>query len=609
LGATTRERDGAHLCFGTAHERVFHPYGFLTAGVVGRPELRFSIYLLPARPEWDYLRNVDEGAPGLGYASKRLLRIAFPKIHITRPVSGIRVERDVPILLSDGTTLRANVFRPDRPGHYPVLMSAHPYGKDVLPRRSPFGYLPLTQYRFIRSPDPITFSAYTSWEAPDPCFWVPRGYSVINVDLRGFGSSEGVGILFSDQEAEDIVQVIDWAAAQSWSSGKVGMNGVSYLAISQWKVAALRPKSLSAICPWEGFTDVYRDVAYPGGVREDGFIRFWASMTERAGYVLGSLRADQLAHPDWDDFWAERAPALERIEVPALICASFSDQALHTRGSFEAFRRIGSKHRFLYTHRGGKWSTYYSPASLALQARFFDCFLKGEDNGMVDSPRVRLEVRASGDRVHAVRDESAWPLPRTRWTRLFLGPGELREETLGGTTTVDFDAPWGGVSFAVRAPQDFELSGPMKLRLKVELNGGSDAYLFVAVRKFDGKRSVAFEGPFGFGRDVVTKGWMRLAHRRLDESRSEPHRPFHPCDRAEPLPPGEVAEVEIELMPSSTFFRRDELMRLDVQGHWFWRRSALFGMFPGDYTPSAACKVILHLGGKDGAHLLVPRIV
>ena len=120
-------------------------------------------------------------------------------------------------------------------------MSAHPYGKDVLPPRTPFGYLPLKRYRFIRQPDPITHSAYTSWEAPDPSFWVPRGYAVVNVDLRGFGTSEGVGALFSDQEAADYADVIEWAAREPWSNGRVGLNGVSYLAISQWKVAALRP--------------------------------------------------------------------------------------------------------------------------------------------------------------------------------------------------------------------------------------------------------------------------------------------------------------------------------------------------------------------------------
>jgi putative CocE/NonD family hydrolase len=104
----------------------------------------------------------------------------------------------------------------------------------------------------IRQPEPLAFSAYTTWEAPDPGFWVSRGYAVVNLDLRGFGTSEGTGELLSAQEADDYSHAIAWAAAQPWSSAKVGLNGVSYLAIRQWRVAALRPPALAAICPWEG---------------------------------------------------------------------------------------------------------------------------------------------------------------------------------------------------------------------------------------------------------------------------------------------------------------------------------------------------------------------
>ena len=546
-------------------------------------------------------------SPGLSYAAARLARMAFPRLAITAPPPGIRFERDVTVTMRDGTALRVNVFRPGRPGRFPVLLSAHPYGKDVLPRRSPFGYLPPARYRFIRQPDPVTFSAYTSWEAPDPGFWVPRGYAVVNADLRGFGTSEGVATFLSEQEATDYAEIIAWAAAQPWSTGKVGLNGVSYLAISQWRVAALRPRSLAAICPWEGWTDVYRDVAYPGGVREDGFIPFWADMTERAGRTSESLRAQQLAHPDWDDFWAARTPALELFEVPAFLCASFSDQGLHTRGSFEGFRRIGSRHRFLYTHRGGKWSTYYSPEALALQARFFDGFLKGEDNGMRDAAPVRLEIRARGDEVHDVREERSWPIPSVRWTEWHLAPGELRATRPESGAAVRFRVPAGAASFTLRVPEDMELVGPMKLRLHVELADTTDAHLFAFVCKRAGDHDVPFEGPFGFGFDVVAKGWLRVAHRRVDESRSEPHRPFHPCDRAEPLAPGEVASLDIEILPSATFFARGDVLRLDVMGRWPWRRSMLLGMFPGTYAPSPDGEVILRVGGTHDAHLLVPR--
>jgi uncharacterized protein len=549
-------------------------------------------------------------SPSLSYAAERLFRTAFPRLTVVASPAGIRVERDVAIPMHDGTTLRANVFRPDRAGRFPVIMCAHPYGKDDLPMRAPFGYLPPKRYRFMRQPEPVTFSAYTSWEAPDPGYWVPRGYAMVNLDLRGFGTSEGIGTLLSDQEAADYAESIEWAAAQAWSSGKVGLNGVSYLALSQWKVAALRPKSLAAICPWEGWTDIYRDLAYPGGVREDGFIPFWAGMTERTGHVTESLRRQQLSHPEWDDFWASRTPALELIEVPALICASFSDHGLHSRGCFEAFRRVGSKHRFLYTHRGGKWSTYYSPDALALQARFFDCFLKGEDNGMRETSPVRVEVRTRGDLVHAVREEQSWPPSGVRWTPLYLAPGELRAAPTATPATLQFDVPDGGASFDMRVAEDMELVGPMKLRLHLALQGtSSDAHLFVAVSKIDAAgREVPFEGSSGFGRDVVAKGWQRLAHRRLDEARGELHRPYHPHDAPEPVRAGDIVPVDIEILPSATYFARGDTLRLRIQGRWFWRRSMFFGMFPFTYAPSPEGKVVLHFGDGHDSHLLVPNL-
>ncbi|HTP25114.1 MAG TPA: CocE/NonD family hydrolase [Anaeromyxobacteraceae bacterium] len=550
---------------------------------------------------------MKDGAPGLGYAADRLWRMVWPKVTVTKPAQGIRFESDVAVPMRDGVRLRINVFRPAREGRFPVLISAHPYGKDALPQRAPWAPTAISRYRGMRTPERVTFSAYTGWEAPDPSFWVPRGYAVLSADLRGFGTSEGMGSYFSDQEARDYAELIEWAAAQPWSTGMVGLNGVSYLAISQWKVAALRPKSLAAICPWEGFTNFYQDVAYPGGVREDGFVPFWTRLTEVAGRCSYVMREQQLRRPDWDEFWASLIPDLERIQVPALLCASFSDHGQHTRGSFEAFRCIGSTHRFLYTHRGGKWSTYYSQDALAVQARFFDHYLKGEDSGIGAQPRVRIEVRSRGEVIHEVRSESVWPPPDTQWEPWFLAPGELRTVPLDSSTSTSFDLTVGRASFTFLVRDDLELTGPMKLKLWVELSGASDANLFVGVRKFEGNAVVGFEGTSGFGRDTVTKGWLRLAHRRLDSERSVPHHPVHPCDRAEPLAQGQICPVEIELLPSATFFRPGDALRLDVQGRFFWPRNPFFGMFPGAYAPSGPGTLTVHMGGEHDSHLLVPR--
>jgi predicted acyl esterase len=107
---------------------------------------------------------------------------------------------------------------------------------------------------------------------------------------------------------------------------------------------------------------------------------------------------------------------------------------------------------------------------------------------------------------------------------------------------------------------------------------------------------------------MVTKGWLRASHHRLDLDRSEPWRPVHPHDAAEPLRPGQVVPVELELLPSSTLFRRGEVLRLDVQGRWFFRKNPLVGQFPAAYARSPRGTAVLHCGGQFDAHLLIPLL-
>lgn len=553
--------------------------------------------------------RVREGTPKVGYGAGRLAQLVRPRLTVSDPPTGVRFERDVEVAMKDGTILRVNVARPQAEGRYPVLMCAHPYRKDSVFKRGRFGYkIPLALRSLLQS-TPIQVSARLGcWEAPDPAFWVPRGYVLINCDLRGFGRSDGQGTVFSDAEAHDYRELIEWAATQPWSTGRVGLNGVSYLAISQWKVAALQPEHLAAICAWEGFTDMYRDVAYPGGVLDEAFLKQWNHLVQKCGRCVDDVRAEQLARPVWDDWWEAHTPELERIEVPALICASFSDHNLHTRGSFEAFRRISSQHRWLYTHRGGKWATYYSEEALAFQARFFDCFLKDADNRMRELAPVRLEVRQIGGRVHAVRHEQAWPLPQTRWTPLYLhADGSLQGEPAAQSAAVSFATPDGRASFTWPITEDIELSGPMKLRLHVQAQGADDLNLFVGVRKLRDGRHVVFEGSYGFTYDMVTRGWMKVSHRALDEERSEPWRPVHRHEEPQSLRPGEIVPVEIELLPSATLFRGGEQLRLDVQGRWFFHNDPVMGQFPADYEPSEPATALLHCGGDHhDAHLLVP---
>lgn len=544
-------------------------------------------------------------------ASYRVRRLARPLLTVTEPpTAGIRVERDVEVPVRDGTVLRVNVFRPDDGDEHPVLMCAHPYGKDVTPERARRGgYRPPRQNRLIPQSQPYAISAWTSWEAPDPVFWVERGYAVVNADLRGWGTSDGVGELLSAQEGEDYHDLIEWAGTRSWSNGKVGLAGVSYLALAQWAAAATRPPHLAAIAPWEGFTDAYRDLMRPGGIREDGFVVMWAWLQAAQRRSPVTIRIEQRGRPLFDGWWAARNRDIERIEVPALVCGSFSDQNLHSGGSFKGFDRIGSTHKWLYTHRGPKWSSFYGEEGRDFQARFFDHFLRGDDTGITELPPVRLEVRESADRVVAVRHEAAWPLPATDWQHLHLdaatgrlGPGAPR------SAQASFDAGRGSLSFTHRFEQDTELSGPMVLRLHLEVDGADDVSVFAGVRKRHGGRIVGFEGSYGFRHALVTSGWCKASHRAIDPERSTPWAPFHPGDREQRLAPGQVVALDIELLPSATLFRAGDELEAVVQGRWFFPQNPLFGQFPAGYQRSAPATCTVHTGGEHDSTLLVPVI-
>jgi uncharacterized protein len=540
------------------------------------------------------------------YALTRLQSFLCSPVEVYEPPSGtVVVHRDVAVTTRDGTVLRVNVHLPPCDGPFPVLLCAHPYGKDNVPRKRRWGYSLPIQYRLLRQPSGVRFSTLTGWEAPDPAWWTAQGFAVVNCDLRGAGTSDGVCDLLSDQEGEDVYDLIEWAAAQPWSTGSVGMIGVSYLAISQWKAAALRPPHLKAIVPWEGFTDAYRDLFRPGGIQEVGFVRIWSRLLRTSARVKYRPGEENTKRPLYDDWWRSLVPDLANIEVPALICGSFSDNNLHSRGSIRGFEQISSPDRHLYTHREGKWANFYSDTALQTQLAFLNRHLR---NGTDSMPPVRLEVRESRDHVTAVRDESGWPLESTRWTPLHLTNAGLTTSPADQPGSIAFDTRSGAARFGWTLPADTEITGPMALRLYVEVDGGEDVDLFVGVEKWGGSTYVPFEGSYGFGRDRLTTGWLRASLRALDADRSRPFEPVPSCTARQPLRPGEIVPVDIPLGPSATLFRAGEQLRLVVAGRWLWPRNPLTGQFPTGYERGPRATCILHWGPDRDARLLVPVV-
>ena len=455
-------------------------------------------------------------------------------------------------------------------------------------------------------------SPWTTWEGPDPATWVPQGYVVVYLDVRGYHQSEGDASVLSPQDADDFHDVIEWAGHQDWSNGNVGTIGVSYLAISQWAAAGLNPPSLKAMIPWEGQTDSFREVLYHGGVPETTFTKFWLNRVNGLANTPPLPEHDlfQLFHRDPQSMAGIREQQFVRPElsrVPALVAATWSDQGLHTRGSFGGFVQSAAAEKWLFTHGQPKWSTFYGDEAIEYQQAFFDHFLKGEENGMDQRPAVRLEVRETRDEYH-VRFESEWPLAGTEYQPLYL---DAASSTLSATpkataSAVEYPPLTGSATFIVTFDEDTELTGHMKLRLWVSTTEGTDIDLFVGVKKLDVHgEEVHFYAKAGYLHGPVAMGWLRVSERSLDEQRSTKWQPVLRHDDPRPLTPGEIVPVDIEILPSSTLFRAGESLELVVQGADLFEHPALGHAYSREVNQGTHT---IHTGGDFDSHLLVPRI-
>ncbi len=569
---------------------------------------------------------------------------------------GMRIDWDVPVPMDDGLVLRADVYRPVRDGRAPVILSYGPYGKWLH-----FEDLYGDQWRRMTEQHPDvpagSTNRYQNWEVVDPEKWVPDGYACVRVDSRGAGRSPGFLDVWSAREARDLSRSIEWAAAQPWSSGKVGLAGISYYAMNQWQVAAGEPPHLAAICVWEGAADYYRDLARHGGILST-FGRAWfPSQIVRVQHGRGTRGYRSRMTGDWvsgpptlaeeelganrsdfyedcyrhalasDEYWRSRLPDWAKVTVPLLSCANWGGQGLHPRGNFEGFVRAASEQKWLEVHGREHWTHFYTDYGLRLQKRFFGHFLKGEDTGWTRQPRVLLQVRHPGERF-VERPEHEWPLARTRWTRLYLDPTDL---SLGGEpgardAAVSYAGLGDGVTFLTPPLEaETEITGPLAAKLWVS-SQTEDADLFLVVRVFTPDlREVTFQGALD-PHTPVAQGWLRASHRKLDPALTLPYRPYHAHDERQPLVPGEVYELDVEIWPTSIVVPPGHRLALTVRGRDYeypggpgaglgtlgavFTGVGPFGHDDGRDRPPAIFggRVTLHAGPRRPAHLLLPLI-
>ena len=534
------------------------------------------------------------------------------------------------ILATDGVVLRADVYLPDGEGPHPALLAVAPYRKDLI-------HLPAVSAFRFRETGPIDY-------------WLANGYAIVVADQRGTGESEGDFDNFGPMDQSDFVELIEWIAAQQWSTGKVAMIGESGYSVNQWLAAGQAPEHLTCVLIYNAFTDVYSDAYYHGGIPSMGFMNFWSfdnvrgsamvgDLEPRVGGIPGDLVGEMLSHPHDEQYWRERAADVEAITVPALVVGFWYNIGLHLRGTLQGFERLTGDKKLLVLGGTDSAERYFDPGFLDKHITpWYDHWLKGTDNGVEDLPAVRLDVQNS--RQKGLRDEAAWPLERAVATPYYLDPTPARavrslndgslssdpptEPTSGtrydyprpewtvGTTVISngIPQPTAGIVTFTSPPldEDVEITGPIAAVLFAE-SDQTETQWFVKVSEQQQIRPalkrilmsrVAPDVPPPS--TMVTRGWLKGSHRKLDTVRSSTLRPVHNENHPEPVPAGEVVRYDIEVWPTSYVFRKGNRIRVEIANGDSMIADGLFHHY---YGHRAGTDTIRH-DTQYPSHLLMP---
>ena len=532
-----------------------------------------------------------------------LISLAFPMV--ARAADPATEDGYIP--LSDGTRLRYHVELPAGPGPFPVLMQYDGYSAGTKPS---VGSIPELRERLL-----------------------PRGYAFLGVSIRGTGCSSGSWDVFEPRQAEDGAEAVEWAARQPWSNGRIGMVGYSYPAMMQLLTAAERPPHLRAIAPSSVAFDLYRDVAYPGGIHNLGFGVLFTEQQRLPGqtatppavadgdveclgnYANGQASSEILvlqgasapysdsAWPDSSYGWAARSPGAvaDRIEVPALTVDYWQDEQTGSRlgGLLERgglLRSLDPRRTWAVLANGEHTFTESNELYLRRLVRFYEHYVGGEANGWKRTPHVTLmhEVGKS-------EGEPSWTtnyrrLPAVRPVSLYARRGgalKIKPPRLGESVdSYDYPLPSpsanvGGAALGEVPSVTWDTPTPAagrvvyttpKLSRDVELLGSASLDLWLSSTAADTDLQATITEVRPDGQEVyIQRGWLRASHRRLDPGSSTPTRPFHTHRKADvaPLEPGEATLVRLEVFPFNHTFRKGSALRVIVDaptaitGDWY----------------------------------------
>ncbi len=572
----------------------------------------------------DLLDDLNDAAVFTDGTRRELCTPANARNELRRNAMGILRFRDVKIPLQNGEYVLADVFRPATPGNYPVIVSCGPYGKafnhhsigtaDDLEKHEQ-----MEEDYFFGNSAGLQFENH---ETVNTAVWVPNGYAVVRVDMPGSGKSPGQLAPWGIVGAEALRDSIEWAGEQPWSNGAVGTWGMSYLAMSQHGAASLHPQHLKAMIAIGTDVDLYEEVAYSGGIFNEQFWSIWKASGLMPAIVgepdvadfITTLKHSPFRDSDPESVFGPRAkvfmsPDLSGVDVPLWAVAATTHVA--------HFHQLGGSGAYLSTPTPNKkldfWEDWFQKAyateTIASHKAFFDHWLKGIDNGIMDIPPVRLEIR-TGNGASFVLQEDEWPVARTNYTRWYLDataaewagtdarsdflrlsmsdPSVERQRSysaevqllppgVGAAIRLDPESPEShpqvnGISF-ISEPlsEDMVLAGYGKAEMWVSSSATDmDIYVSVRVVNEDGREvdytSFATMG-FGDRPTPLMKGWLKVSHRTLDLERSTEYSPKHTHRKADyaPMARGELVRVEIELIPNTGFIRKGQRIRVDIQ--------------------------------------------
>lgn len=470
-------------------------------------------------------------------------------------------ERDVPIKLDNGNTIYTDVFRPNDDQPHPAIMSCSPYGKEV-------GGQWIDDVPHRAGIKKGQTSGLHKFEGPDPAYWVPYGYAIVNPDLQGAFKSEGFIHFFGNDYGREGAQIIEWIASQPWSNKKVGMSGNSWLAISQWFVAAQRPKHLAAIAPWEGLNNAYTEVGTHGGVPTAEFVEIltdtFASDTEGIEDCISAMQE----HPLMDDYWRDKIVPLEKINTPAYIVASYTN-FIHTYGTFEGWRRISSSDKWLRVHNNQEWHDYYQKENEDDLRKFFDYYLANKDNDWKQTPKVRLSVLNPGGKDIINRPENEFPLARTKYTKLYLNNQNKKlqlapEKSSQVLVYNSDDAKHRSVTYKYRFTKKTEITGYLKLRLWVAALDADDMDLHITLCK---RNPLGFKEPGIPDMDPEANGYLRVSLRELDKEHSTEWNPKQTMAHSQKLAKKQIVPVDICIWPMGMLFGKGDQLQLKIEAH------------------------------------------